>query len=156
MILYNEKQDKIFVAMMFILMVLFLSPLIYTIYTPKYKPLLSSDSTSIQSLQMFSTMNKWREASMLEPYAVSQDLCSFAKRRLEEVKKDFSHNGFRNNAPEGFKKLGENLSKGYPSVEEAFKALLASPSHRETLNNNYKFACAECDEKYCVQEFGDK
>lgn len=116
--------------------------------------------------EVLAEVNNWRSKSY-GAYSYSEELCTVATKRLSEIKKDFSHNGFQNMVNEGllsskFTRLGENLANynrdlikfDPPKARDYLKGWLDSQSHKENLLADFTHSCVKCDKGYCVQIFG--
>lgn len=121
-----------------------------------------TESRPLDSEKLWSLVQDWRLSQNLAPFTKRQDLCDTAKKRLPEIKDDFSHDGFykhnwflMKNHGGVYTWTGENLAKGYSSEELALKAWLNSPTHLENLVSPYKYSCIETDGWSAVQLFGN-
>jgi uncharacterized protein YkwD len=101
----------------------------------------------------------WRQANGKRQYNENAVLCKYAYQRLEEVKTDWSHDGFWRvsksaKAESGFTNVGENLAHFMFSNQDYLDNWLASPEHKKNLDNNFTESCLRCSTDYCVQLFG--
>lgn len=88
-------------------------------------------------------------------YQTTKELCKVSEERLEEVKTNWSHEGFYDHIEEpGFYYVGENLSRYFYEPEEVLKAWLKSPTHRANLEKKFDYSCLVCKDSYCVHTFG--
>lgn len=108
--------------------------------------------------KLFELTNKWRLENSLNSYVKSELLCSFANKRLEEIKNDFSHDGFDSKSQDflvatKYDAIGENIARDYINEEKTLKGWLNSPSHLKTLSDPYTDSCLLCEKTCCVQIF---
>lgn len=108
--------------------------------------------------KLFELTNKWRLENSLNSYVKSELLCGFANKRLEEIKLDFSHNGFNSKSQDflvatKYDSIGENIAKDYVSEEKTLEGWLNSPSHLKALEADYTDSCIKCGDRYCVHIF---
>lgn len=101
--------------------------------------------------RLWDLIQNWKKP----PYEKSEFLCSIASTRLEEVKANWSHQGFEaDRFCTGDCYIGENLVKNFSYEPVAFNSWLTSASHRENLDANYTHSCLKCSDSTCVQIFG--
>lgn len=106
--------------------------------------------------KLWNLINDWKKTQSSEPYIEDSRLCTLAEKRLEEVKLDWTHDGFWNYKEDFIHEgLAENLGKDYETEEEVFNAWLESPSHRRNLDYSYKYSCLRCEGNNCVHIFGN-
>ena len=103
--------------------------------------------------------SEYRLSKKLNALKHDEILCNIANKRVEEIKDNFSHEGFQkykgDNRPKGYIAIGENLVTGVDSSTTAFSSWKLSPSHNENLLfEPYISTCVKCSESYCVQLFG--
>lgn len=126
-----------------------------TVYiTPTNSP--TPTPVNLSSDKLFQLVNEWRAQNGYQAFIYSDFAESIAIRRLPEVKKDWSHNGFSYEKYCDSCYLGENLSRGYLTEPEILNAWLNSPSHRENLELPFSHSAIVCDnteENYCVHIF---
>ena len=82
--------------------------------------------------------NIYRESMELPTLAYSSEAEAVAMERSKHLCKTntFTHDGWTEFLDIDYVKAGENLSRGYKTPSEAFKALKASPTHRENIEGN--------------------
>ena len=103
-------------------------------------------------------VNKWKYDNKQQPYKRNEILCNLALTRSEEIKTDWSHDGFSNkdlgNTYQA--KFGENLYRTTSGDNEqtVLNAWLTSPGHRKNLDDKqFTQMCIACQDEYCVQIF---
>ena len=117
-------------------------------------------SRSLDAEKLWSLVNNWRVTNNFQPYIRSDKLCDYAQQRLMEVKTDWSHGDFLSSPPSfcppGSSCLwGENLARGFTNESSALSSWLTSPTHRENLEDSFKYSCIVTRDTYAVQEFGN-
>lgn len=109
---------------------------------------------------IFNLVQEYRFKQGLPTMTIDPLLCKYASIRAEEIKTDWSHNGFLNKvSPQiyresKYRKLGENLAKDFNSDRDMFQGWLNSPLHRENIDYPYTKTCLVCSSHYCAQLFG--
>ena len=108
--------------------------------------------------QVWERINNWKQKEDGYKYIKDNVLCKFAEIRTEQIKTDWSHDGFYKinnqlNQATSFNSYGENLSKDIIYPVEISVSWLNSPKHRENLNKKYTHSCIKCEDYYCVQLF---
>lgn len=84
----------------------------------------------------------------------SEQLCSSARDRIDEVKVNWSHEGFLIERWDlSFNEIGENLSRDFDS-HQIVPAWLNSASHKANLDYGYTHHCLVCEDTYCVHHMG--
>lgn len=149
------------VALIFWLSVVFLFPktdnqtkAIVLLPTPSPTPFVYVPEVADEE-DLWTEVNDWKERVGGYRYIKDKKLCEYASIRVEELKKDYSHNGFRNlHRTDSFIKLGENLSSGEEAVNVILQLWLTSPTHKANLDENFTHSCIKCEENYCVHLFG--
>jgi uncharacterized protein YkwD len=111
--------------------------------------------------QLFKIIQDWRVENGKDKYKYSQILCTVAKKRVEQIKMNWSHDGFKqalNDIREvtNYKIIGENLSKDFIDPKLVLPAWLNSKLHRDNLEKDYQYSCIQCSGTYCVHLFGMK
>lgn len=105
--------------------------------------------------KLFNLVQQYRADSGRKPFKQSKMLCNIARIRLEEVKDNFSHEGFSDWQFCPGCGLAENLAKGYGGKEQlAMDAWLNSASHSANLNAGYPRSCLKTNGEVVVQIFG--
>lgn len=106
--------------------------------------------TPEQQIAEYATLfNQYRADHGLSPLEFTDDLNRLASLRLDEIKKDFSHDSagrYKNH-------IGENLVKGIKNNEEALICWDNSPGHQYNLLVDYKYTGYATDDGYAVQLF---
>lgn len=101
--------------------------------------------------RLFNLVNEYRSKNGLNQLLWYLPLCDFAKARSQQVKDDWSHDGYQKEATEGdlYKSIcpecdrtGENLAKDFPNENAAIQGWIKSPSHKANLDGNWDWACA--------------
>lgn len=111
--------------------------------------------------KLFDLVQRWRYENNLQPYKKSDITCQVAEKRLVQVKKKFSHDGFEQTVKETVTNVqekvdfGENLAEFFYPESEMLKQWLDSPKHRENLEAPYTSSCIRCDKLICVQIFSN-
>ncbi len=94
--------------------------------------------------------NQYRQSKGLTPLVFNKDLNRIATLRLDEIKKDFSHNskgGYNNH-------LAENIVMGVSNNQEALECWQDSPGHNANmLDASYKYTGYAIGGGYAVQVF---
>lgn len=109
---------------------------------------------------LWNRVQNWRVQTGLPKYIINYDLCIIADMRVEEIKKEFNHDGFFDHSPEylyysNMSELAENLVKNYPDEDTMLSKWLDSEGHRRNLQDGYTYSCIRCSENHCVQIFGE-
>ena len=87
----------------------------------------------------------------LPPLSVDAELCRISEERLNEIKKDFSHEGFALNRCASCITMGEVLARNFQDDEKVVEEWLNSTSHREVImSNRYDIGCAVKSESHYV------
>lgn len=109
----------------------------------------------ISKEKLWNEVNTWRREQGLSEYVENESLCNIASRRLEDIKKDWSHNDFVPRVHENgiYGEYGENLANDFDTESKMLEAWLNSPSHRENLKKNYIYSCIATDGHYVVHLF---
>lgn len=101
--------------------------------------------------KLFNLINEYRTRNGLSELLWYHPLCEFAKERSQQVKDDWSHEGYQKEAMEGALytsvcpecgKTGENLAQGYHSEEAALEGWIGSQSHKKNLDADWDWGCA--------------
>lgn len=88
------------------------------------------------------------------PVISSPDTCEYAKRRAEEIARDFSHEGFRASAPRFYRRgrlFSENLAYKY-TRENVVRAWEKSPAHLKILLLDTQYMCVVRHGEYWALE----
>lgn len=107
--------------------------------------------------KIFTLVNEYRINHGLNKLASNSAMCPFAYKRLSEIHKDFSHNGFEN-VKYAFKYTyaGENLIHGFENENLVVSEWIKSPVHLKNITNqNYTHTCVVTDKDYAVQIFSN-
>lgn len=117
------------------------------------------DTPELQQCKLWEVVQAWRVSQNKPLYKWNNGLCKWASLRNEEIKTDWSHNGFHYHLNEiwndiHYNILGENLARGYDKLEDKmFTAWLNSPSHKANLDEAYTDSCITVSGSYAVQLF---
>ena len=108
--------------------------------------------------EMWNVVQKWRVSTNRKEYTKSETLCRMASIRLEEIKTDWSHKGFKRVAStvaKSFYFVGENLAVNFIEESVVLQNWLDSPSHRRNLENrNFQYSCIKTSGNFVVHIFG--
>jgi len=107
----------------------------------------------INEVELLRIVNAWREENNLAQYEKNDLLCEYANKRVDEIQKKWSHDGFIGTIKD-FNQIAENLSKNTTNEENTLQMWLESPSHKRILEKNFIYSCLKCNNNYCVQIFG--
>ena len=130
----------------------------YVLVTPTPKPMTEDD--------LLVEFNNYRVAHNLKPVVYEKKLCEIADVRAEEIKTDWSHNGFVPKTVDLTNKykikeyeIGENLAKSFISADQVIYAWDTSPTHKENMVNPvYQSVCFAISNNgifnFVVQELG--
>ena len=100
-------------------------------------------------------INKYRLTNGLKPLEVDSVLCDAANKRVEEIKTNWSHEGFSASLCEKCNGLGENLARGFEKKENIVQAWIESLSHKKViLTESFTHGCTVYDQGYAVFEAG--
>ena len=118
----------------------------------------ASQPQGLDANVLWSEINVWRINQGYKPYRLNQDLCDYGKVRIEEVKTDWSHNGFWKHETEVYNDLhytylGENLARDFSEEFQALNGWLNSPTHRANLDFPYTDSCVVTSGGFAVQTF---
>lgn len=112
-----------------------------------------------QEINNFRKRNNKNELTQYEP------LCKLAKIRVEEIKTDWSHNGFESRNEEIYTRFcntnniictsaGENLAKGtFINAKEVVDEWEKSEGHKENMLDEYNVQCIAVSENHYVSLF---
>ena len=100
---------------------------------------------------VYNEVNEHRIAIGALPVTESPYTCAVADKRLPEVVKDFSHDGFYKYGED--RDMGEILGMDYTKEEDLVEAWEDSPTHEEVMEDDYLFACTRCSGYTCVMIF---
>lgn len=118
---------------------------------------------------LFNLVNEYRASQGLQQMGWWHQLCEYSTERSEEVKDDWSHQGYQEDSTQGSGKLyqsvcpecirtGENLAKDYWTEKEILNAWIGSPSHKANLDDpSWNVGCAIVyNNNYTSFEFGQR
>lgn len=114
-----------------------------------------SHEQTLDSDKLFQIANKWRVEKGYQLYKTSSLSCEVASIRSFEIRKKFSHDGFEAKRFCFGCSLGENLSQGFETEDEAFEGWLNSPAHLENLQKDFPNSCIKCINSSCVHIFSN-
>lgn len=132
--------------------------LVYFPFTNNASTISTSTKRPIDGDILFALIQEWRIQNGVAPYIKNQELCNFANDRLKEVKEQWNHDGFHEQANKKytqFELTGENLIRLQNSEKEALESWLKSPEHLKNLKTDFKYTCLVTDGNYVVQIFGN-
>lgn len=101
--------------------------------------------------RLFNLVNDYRKKNGLSELLWYHHLCNYAKTRSQEIKTDWSHEGYLKDSAEGTiyssicpecTRTGENLAKDFYSEKAVLQAWIKSPTHKENLDGNWDWGCA--------------
>ena len=100
--------------------------------------------------KLFNLVNQYRLENGSAQLSWYHPLCTYSQKRSQEIKDDWSHTGYLEDAKTDFYKIvcpecfrtGENLAKDYKSEEMILKAWIKSPSHKKNLDEDWDWGCA--------------
>ena len=107
--------------------------------------------------KVFDDVQAWRIENDLPIYIIDEELCPTVLKRLDEIKIDWSHNGFYSKTKAfdyRYEIMGENLSRLFIDPHNVLPAWLNSKTHRDNLERNYTHTCIKCTDDRCVHWFG--
>lgn len=113
---------------------------------------------SLSESKLLSIIQDWRLSQKLKTYAVDPLLCTFAKKRADEIfteKNDMSHDGiwkYKSDLFTTYEGFSENLARDW-SPELMLDGWLHSASHEANLRRDRPLTCVKCKGYYCVQLF---
>lgn len=100
-------------------------------------------------------INSYRAENGLKALKSDPVLCDAANKRLNEIRTDWSHNGFNADLCTKCSRVGEDLAKGFDDKGKVVSAWIESPSHKEViLTPEYNYGCTVYDRGYAVFEAG--
>lgn len=129
-----------------------------TVEAPK-QPLIRSIAPSptprvLNEKELWSLVQEWRKENNLKAYREDAWLCAAALKRLDQIKTDWSHDGFYAMQLR-YDYVSENLGKDADDAGTLLNTWLESPSHRDNLLKPYKDSCIETEGTYAVQMFAN-
>jgi len=102
-------------------------------------------------------LNNYRSGHGLNTLSIDSTLCVVASQRADEIKDDFSHDGFdgaveRNNI--SYSSIGENIASGPLSATKFVEwSWDQSPGHRENMLRDWTRGCGAVSDGYAVYIF---
>lgn len=113
-------------------------------------------SQKISEDKLWNEIQSWRNDIGKPKYKNSDTLCEFASSRLNDVERNFSHEGFlETNATKYRLNSAENLAKDWPNEKAVLESFIRSPKHLENLIADYQYACVKTDGNVVVLLFAD-
>ena len=115
------------------------------VHVPMENPYAVCDNTDYAS-QLQCNTNYYRADNGLKPLYNDDRLVEVSKQKSDDMcnRKYFAHDyqgeswtRFIENAGVDYIKAGENLARGFDSPQDAFTALVASPTHKDNLLGDY-------------------
>lgn len=95
-------------------------------------------------------INAYRVENGLSVAKENKATCLFAKKRLKEVKKDWSHDGFYLSVDRSVGVWHENLARNFSTDKKAVEGWIQSESHRKNLLSDMTSMCVKKSGKYWV------
>lgn len=108
---------------------------------------------------VFRLVNDYRIKMGLKPLRINPTMCAFAAKRVEEIKTNYSHDGFdqmakSENHPFNYVYAGENIDEGSYNAEFSVNRWIQSESHRQNMESpHYTDTCIVIKNGYAVQLF---
>ena len=113
----------------------------------------SSNSSNPSDLEVFllGKVNEYRTSLGLSAAVSDSNTCNFAKKRVQEITVNFSHDGFKDYPYPSFSKVTENIAQNsdYKQVVEWW---INSPVHAENMRADTPFICIETSGDYYAYE----
>lgn len=110
-----------------------------------------------ESQEVMELVNLYRTENGLRPLIKNEQLKPFAETRIQEIRTDWGHRGFLEKHPAdmlGYKRVGENLAKGYQESYGVLAGWIRSDIHNTNmLRPEWEYTYVLCEEDYCVQLF---
>lgn len=100
---------------------------------------------------LWSLIENWRQSKGLKPYIKDQRLCDIASDRVDDF--DYNHSGLYAKYSNYPYVISENLVWNSADETAALDQWLNSPTHLENLEKPYTHSCIACVNRYCVQIF---
>lgn len=145
----NHRSKILHNSSLLIIVVLLLFSSWFSIILNKTSPQILGITYSISNQELLLLVNEQRLANNLSPLVLNEKLSSAASAKANHM---FANNYWAHFAPDGtspwkfitengydYIYAGENLAKGFVTAEDAVKAWMESPSHRDNiLSSQYK------------------
>lgn len=110
--------------------------------------------TYIRHEALWDVVQQWRADQGYLVYQHDEQACQLAEKRLEEIKTDWSHNGFWDEECVNCSAWGENLARGFYNESDVLTAWLESPTHADNLHDrDYSHSCIRTDGSNTVHFF---
>jgi uncharacterized protein YkwD len=122
-----------------------------TIHTPT-----PTAGVAIASSSLLNTVNEWRKTQNLASFSPNNVTCTIAEARLNQLKNNFSHDGFEALTSSGAFPAGsyaENIAKDFDSDQSIVDTWSASPIHHDNMAGNYTYSCTKNDGGITVEIF---
>jgi uncharacterized protein YkwD len=103
-----------------------------------------------QKAEIEELINQYRLQNGKSTLSRDSYLCELAEFRLQEIKTDWSHDGFHKMKKEKYSSFGENLAKNWTTDKEVMKAWIDSPTHNNILLGHWTNFCVSQEEGYYV------
>lgn len=142
-------------SVLFLPAMAFLSFILIHISPPRNS---QTSSNVIPEADLTKIIQEWRLSQGLKQYTVDPNLCTFAKKRADEIfteKNDMSHDGiwkYKSELLGTYEGFSENLARNW-SPELMLDWWLHSASHEANLRRDRPLTCVKCKGYYCVQLF---
>lgn len=137
---------------------------IVAVQQPTPSPTPTPKPKKLDGGRLFNLVNAYRAKNGMSQMLWFHPLCEYAMQRSQEIKDDWSHEGYLRDAESHVlyekycpdcTRTGENLAENYASEEEVLQAWIKSPSHKENLDADWTYACAYFYEnRYVEMIFG--
>lgn len=150
---YNTCMRKMLFVILFVIGIG--GSYIAGVYSVAPKRIVEIKVNSLNSAEILNKINIHRNKIGRESLVVDDRLCTIAYRRVQEIKKDFSHDKFEIDNKESVYTLTENIAKlaGEYDSDSTVKGWLNSPPHRHTIESSWKYTCVATSDNYAVQVF---
>lgn len=140
-------------------------------FLPKYiadyyntSPTITPSPHPLDPLKVLTLINDHRKSKGLGILSFDESMCKFANTRLEQIKTNYSHDGFYPAVKKAYEYTyaGENLASGYTTEDGVVYGWIMSPKHLENIENpHYTRSCVASGSDlnnpnlkvYTVQEF---
>lgn len=112
-------------------------------------------SPALTKWGVLAIIQEWRLKNNLPEYRISDSMCRIADKRLDQIKVNFSHDGFyADDLCDRWCSIAENLAEGASSGFNYMLAWERSASHSANLKKDYTHTCVATDGDYIVHIFG--
>lgn len=121
----------------------------------KIEPTLTPTETPTQSISikeyLLEEVNKYRQSQGLSQVQSDSNTCDFAKKRAEELSRNFNHDGFKNLPYPSYSKVVENIAmnRDYRKVVNNW---INSSGHAQNMREDTPFVCIESYQNFYAYE----